>query len=559
DHFIFQLTWMKMKKVKKLLGFFSFYLTLLSSGSSEKNPHIIFMVADDLGWNDIGFNNPDIKSPNIDLLARSGVILNHAYVQPVCSPSRSSFMTGWYPFRLGMQHLVLCDRQNACLPLERTLLPQVLKQNGYKTHAIGKWHLGFCKWECTPNYRGFDSFQGYYASREDYYNKSHNDGFDFHKNREVYWEANGTYSSYFYSSAVEKVISEHNVSDPLFLYFPIQSVHEPLQVPEHYYNMYPNVTPKGRRIFSDRTTLERSFTCRMQCTNYKAETEAIKKVLNIVTDKISKTSKVVILSVTRSVLQTLENTKHTELDTLRQKLLELEAGVGELTLQWIPGHSNIEDNEKVDNLAKLGSGLEQETTITYQEAKTMIKMASGERWKKSYEDFNKKNGGWVPYHGNNYPLRGGKISIWEGGTRVPAFIYGKGVKKAKNRYDGLMHAVDWFPTIVEAAGLKYKDHFIISFNLETKNSVTTKQITISRDIPSVNRNTFKEFLNQTILQKDPQSIEAFNATLVEVLDEFAPLRQIGCLIVFIPRGIPLEFKPPSVRRGKLTANGKELD
>ncbi|GFS01983.1 hypothetical protein ElyMa_001111700 [Elysia marginata] len=80
-----------------------------------------------------------------------------------------------------------------------------------------------------------------------------------------------------------------------------------------------------------------------------------------------------------------------------------------------------------------------------------------------------------------------------------------------------------------------------------------------RDIPSLNRNTFNKFLNQTTLQKDPQSIEAFNTTLVEVLDEFAPLRKNRVSHHLTPRGIPLMFKPPSVRRGKLNANGKELD
>ncbi|GFR69231.1 ribonuclease H [Elysia marginata] len=139
----------------------------------------------------------------------------------------------------------------------------------------------------------------------------------------------------------------------------------------------------------DGTTLERSFASGRRCTNYKAEREATKEALNMVKNKISKTSKVVILSDARSVLQTLQNTKDTELHTVRRKLLM--AKVGELTLQWIPGHCNIEGNERADNLAKLGSGLDQEeTTITYQEAKTMIRMAAGERWKKSHEDFNKK-------------------------------------------------------------------------------------------------------------------------------------------------------------------------
>ncbi|GFS12656.1 reverse transcriptase [Elysia marginata] len=80
----------------------------------------------------------------------------------------------------------------------------------------------------------------------------------------------------------------------------------------------------------------------------------------MVYDKISKTSKVLILSYAR--LQTLENTKDTELNTVRKKLLELRARVGELTLQWIPGQSNIEGNERPDNLAKLGLGLDQEET-----------------------------------------------------------------------------------------------------------------------------------------------------------------------------------------------------
>ncbi|GFS13067.1 reverse transcriptase [Elysia marginata] len=95
----------------------------------------------------------------------------------------------------------------------------------------------------------------------------------------------------------------------------------------------------------DGTTLERSFTCGKRCTNYKAETEATKEALNTVNDKISKTSKVVILSDARSVLQTLENTIDTELDTLRQKLLKLGARVGEVTSQWMPGHKRKVEKE----------------------------------------------------------------------------------------------------------------------------------------------------------------------------------------------------------------------
>ncbi|KAJ8314189.1 hypothetical protein KUTeg_008750 [Tegillarca granosa] len=97
-------------------------------------------------WNDVGFRNPDIKSPNIDKLAREGVILDQSY------------------------HGVILPQQAACAPLNFTYLPQQLKQLGYATHIVGKWHLGMCKWECTPTYRGFDTFYGFYNGAEDYYN-----------------------------------------------------------------------------------------------------------------------------------------------------------------------------------------------------------------------------------------------------------------------------------------------------------------------------------------------------------------------------------------------------
>ncbi|XP_060595787.1 arylsulfatase B-like [Ruditapes philippinarum] len=311
-----------------------------------KKPNIVFIVADDLGWNDVGFHNPSMITPNIDKLAYQGVLLNHSYVQPVCSPSRHAFMTGYYPFKAGLQHLVIGHSQNVCSPLNMTFLPKHLKQAGYATHAIGKWHLGFCNWECTAEYRGFDSFYGYYNSRSDYYTHVQDKFLDFHDGYNVVWDKNGSYSADLYADRAEHIIAKHNKSQPLFLYLPYQNVHEPLEVPPEYEALYPNVETPGRRTY---------------CGMVTALDAAIGRVV----------------------------------EALKQK------------------------------------GLYDDTIFF----------------------FTPDNGGWTPYHGNNWPLRGGKITIWEGGTRVPGFVSGSRLEKTGSVFNGLMHAVDWHPTILTAAGL----------------------------------------------------------------------------------------------------------
>lgn len=218
-------------------------------GVEAKPPNIVFIVADDLGWNDVGFHNPNMTTPNIDKLAKEGVRLDQSYVQPVCSPSRHSFMTGIYPWKAGLQHLVIGAGQDVCSPLNMTFFPEKLKKAGYATHVVGKWHLGFCSWNCTPLYRGFDSFYGYFNSREDYYTHFQANYLDFHDDYDVVWNETGVYSANLYAQRAEEIISQHDSRKPLFLYLPYQSVHEPLQVPPEFEALYPNVQTEGRRKF----------------------------------------------------------------------------------------------------------------------------------------------------------------------------------------------------------------------------------------------------------------------------------------------------------------------
>lgn len=119
----------------------------------------------------MGYHNNKVITPNIDRLAREGVILENHYAQPVCTPSRAALLTGMYPYHIGSQNGIIKRDQPTGLTLNYTLLPQELKAYGYDTHMVGKWHLGYCKREFLPTQRGFDTFYGFWKGFEDYYTK----------------------------------------------------------------------------------------------------------------------------------------------------------------------------------------------------------------------------------------------------------------------------------------------------------------------------------------------------------------------------------------------------
>ena len=226
---------------------------LLVRGSAERRPNILLIVADDLGWADVPWRDETVPAPNLHRLADSGLILNQSYVQQVCTPSRAALLTGLYPYHLGRQHRALKPLRAGGVPTSFTLLPQLLKEENYSTHMIGKWHLGYCAWEYTPTRRGFDTFLGTYLGVLDHWTHTREkyDGYDFRRNEEVLFSASGVYSTDLYTREAVDLLRSREASDPpFFLYLPYQALHAPLQVPAQYLaSVPPSVTDPDRRVY----------------------------------------------------------------------------------------------------------------------------------------------------------------------------------------------------------------------------------------------------------------------------------------------------------------------
>ncbi|TLX75783.1 hypothetical protein E9993_09525 [Labilibacter sediminis] len=228
--------------------------------SSGSKPNIVLIYVDDMGFGDVGYNGAnDVLTPNIDALANRGVIFNQGYVSAsVCAPSRAGLLTGIYQQKFGLGENCSASgwpnsaiSQGSGIPDRQIILPEILKDHGYHTGMVGKWHLGIAETK-RPNAKGFDYFYGFLNGSHSYYKSDLVFGSKkghwpvFENNKMVPFE--GYLTDVFTEKATEFIQQSHD--EPFFLYVAYNAVHHPWEVPDEYLERLSHIKLENRRKFA---------------------------------------------------------------------------------------------------------------------------------------------------------------------------------------------------------------------------------------------------------------------------------------------------------------------
>ncbi|NEP04078.1 MAG: arylsulfatase [Okeania sp. SIO2G4] len=332
-------------------------------------PNIIVILADDLGYADLGYQGSKILTPNIDKLAKTGVQLESYYGLPLCTQARAALLTGRHPMRYGLQTNVIFPGHDYGLPLDEVTLAEALKEVGYETAMVGKWHLGHAERYYWPNNRGFDHFYGNVVGEVDYNTKERAGVVDWQRNGEkldIVAPEDGYYTDLIGEEAV-KLIHQHDQSKPFFLYFSSLAPHTPLQAPPEDVAEY-----EADDLFPGDENLDQR--------KYAA-------MITILDEQVG------------YMLDALE-----------------EEGMRENTLIYF---STDNGGIKQTKFSAPGGGDHAEEPPA-----------------------------------SNAPFRGGKMTLYEGGVRVPAIVNWPAAQFQKKKVNEPLHHVDIMPTLLALAGVE---------------------------------------------------------------------------------------------------------
>lgn len=327
-----------------------------------QRPNILFIVADDLGWSDVGWHNGFSKTPNLDRLVREGVELNQHYVQPVCTPTRTALMSGRYPGRFGPHALAPSNLR--AMPPGTITLAAALRSIGYRTYQAGKWHLG-SRPEWGPTQYGFDHGYGTLTGAADPWTHKYRQG-----RYEATWhrdgarlDEEGNATELIAAEAIRRIEEQRS---PWFIYVAFHAVHTPVDAPESFKRIY-----DGMKFHSDPVLHESRL-------------------------------------------------------RMAAMIAQLDAKVGQFV-------AALEKSGQRDN--------------------TLIVFTSDNGGIESLKNAYVGAVGDSPLNSENDPLRGQKNTLYEGGTRVCAFVNWPGQLEPR-KHETPMHVVDWFPTLASLTGYK---------------------------------------------------------------------------------------------------------
>jgi arylsulfatase B len=225
------------------------YTLLAPTAPAVERPNIVILLADDLGWADVGYHGGKIDTPSVDRLAREGVRLENFHVAPLCSPTRAGLMTGRWPIRYGMGEAVITPWRRHGLPTTERTLADMLATAGYERRgAIGKWHLGHYRRKYLPLGRGFTHFYGHYNGMFDYFTHEREGELDWHRNFDTCRDEG--YSTDLIGREAARFIDESPAGKPFFLYVPFNAPHTPLQAKPEDIAKYDNIEDPKLRIYA---------------------------------------------------------------------------------------------------------------------------------------------------------------------------------------------------------------------------------------------------------------------------------------------------------------------
>ena len=357
--------------------------SLVAAISLASPPNVVFFLADDLGWRDLGcYGSQFYETPNIDRLAKSGSRFTQAYAAcPVCSPTRASIMTGKYPVRLRVTDyispsgsnqpeqwnrntMLLPSAYSDHMPLEEVTVAEAFKESGYATFFAGKWHMGSEGY--WPQDQGFDHNKGGWEHGGPWGGDSY---FSPYGNPNLVDGSKGEYLPLRLARETNRFIAEHR-DEPFFAYLSFYSVHTPLMTTEELEQKY--AAKAAKFSFAGPRFLQEGFREARQVQDH---------------------------AVYGGMVEALDTAVGMVLDALEENGLA---------------------------------------------SKTIVVLMSD-------------NGGLSTSEGSptaNLPLRGGKGWMYEGGIREPMIIRAPGVSKSGSTIEAPVTSVDFYPTLLELAGLR---------------------------------------------------------------------------------------------------------